>query len=255
MISEDLRDLVGRVAEHARRWDDGEDHTVAAGLLTASGAVVLGVNTYHFLGGPCAEVAALSNHASSRPDDPVVAVVAARGPSGAVIPPCGKCRQVMFDLDPGIRFVVREPSGLTTRTAAELLPFAYDWHAVKEPQTVYMWEGYEHLVRSGAKTQTIRVDDPFFPGPARIVFEKDDGEVVALPATVTEVLPLGRDELTEEIAQRDGFAGLAELHEALDRHYPGLAADGRVDVVRFVLGSAEPGPGERPDAALGSREV
>lgn len=239
MIGEELRGLVGRVAQHARRWDDGEDHTVAAGLLTASGAVVLGLNTYHFLGGPCAEVAALSNHASSRPDDPVVAVVAARGPGGAVIPPCGKCRQVLFDLDPGIRFVVREPSGLTTRTAAQLLPFAYDWHAAKEPQKVYMWEGYEHLVRSGAKTQTIRVDDPFWPGPAQIVFEKADGEVVALPATVTEVVSLGRDELTEEIARRDGFADLAELHEALDRHYPGLAADASVDVVRFAL---------RPDA-------
>ena len=80
------------------------------------------MNTYHFLGGPCAEIAALSNHASSRPEDSVVAVVAARGPSGTVIPPCGKCRQVVFDLDPAIRFVLREPGGLSVHSAAELLP-------------------------------------------------------------------------------------------------------------------------------------
>lgn len=238
MISDELRSLVGRVAEHARRWDDGEDHTVAAGLLTASGAVVLGVNTYHFLGGPCAEMAALSNHASSRPEDPVVAVVAARGPSGTVIPPCGKCRQVVFDLDPSIRFVLREPSGLATRSAAELLPFAYDWHAVKEPQRIYMWEGYEQMVRSGAKTQTVRVDDPFWPGAAQIVFERSGGEVVALPATVTEVLTIARSALTEEIARCDGFATVAEIQDDLERHYPGLGAQEPVDVVRFVLGEA-----------------
>lgn len=238
MISDELRRLVGRVAEHARRWDDGEDHTVAAGLLTASGEVVLGMNTYHFLGGPCAEMAALSNHASTRPEDPVVAVVAARGPSGTVIPPCGKCRQVLFDLDPSIRFVLHGPGGLSVRSAAELLPHAYDWHAVKEPQRIYMWEGYEQLVRSGAKTQTVRVDDPFWPGPAQIVFERTGGEEVALPATITEVLTLARSELTEEIARRDGFATLAELQDDLERHYPGLGAHEPVDVVRFVLGEA-----------------
>lgn len=240
MISEELRRLVGRVTEHARLWNDGADHTVAAGLLTASGEVVLGMNTYHFLGGPCAEMAALSNHASSRPEDPVVAVVAARGPSGTVIPPCGKCRQVVFDLDPAIRFVLREPGGLSVHSAAELLPHAYDWHAVKEPQRIYMWEGYEQLVRSGARTQTVRVDDPFWPGPAQLVFERTGGEVLALPATVTEVLTVARCELTEEIARRDGFATVAELQAALERHYPGLGAQEPVDVVRFVLGSAAP---------------
>lgn len=235
MISNDLRRLVRLTTEHAQQWSDGEDHTVAAGLLTASGEVVLGLNTYHFLGGPCGEIAALSNHASSRPDDPVVAVAAANGPTGAVIAPCGKCRQVLFDIDPGIAFVVREANGLTTRTAAELLPFAYDWRVAEQPQRLYMWEGYEQLVRTGAKTQTIRVDDPFRPGPVEVVFEKETGEVVSLHATITDVYSIARAEATEEIAVRDGFTCLDDLHRALDAHYPGLAADDRLDVVTFAL--------------------
>src|SRR5699024_1429055 len=177
----------------------------------------------------------LSNHASSRPDDPVVAVAAANGPTGAGIAPCGKCRQVLFDIDPGIAFVVREANGLTTRTAAALLPFAYDWRAAEQPQRLYMWEGYEQLVRTGAKTQPIRVDDPCRPGPVEVVFEKETGEVVSLHATITDVYSIARAEATEEIAVRDGFTCLDDLHRALDAHYPGLAADDRLDVVTFAL--------------------
>lgn len=235
MISNDLRRLVRLTAEHAQQWSDGGDHTVAAGLLTAAGEVVFGLNTYHFLGGPCGEIAALSSHASSRPDDPIVAVAAVYGPTGAVIAPCGKCRQVLFDINPEIDFVVREANGLTTRTAAELLPFAYDWRAADQPQRLYMWEEYEQLVRTGAKTQTIRVDDPFRPGPAEVVFEKESSEVVSLPATITAVHSIARADATEEIAVRDGFSCLDDLHNALDAHYPGLAADDLLDVVRFAL--------------------
>lgn len=154
MINNDLRRLVRLTTEHAREWNDGADHTVTAGVLTASGEVVLGVNTYHFLGGPCGEIAALSNHASSMPGDAIVAVAAVYGPTGASIAPCGKCRQVLFDIDPGISFVVREANALTTRTAAELLPFAFDWRAAEEPQRLYMWEGYEQLIRSGGGEDT-----------------------------------------------------------------------------------------------------
>lgn len=235
MISEDLRDLVQQTAQHVEQWNDDQDHTVAAGLLTRSGKVVLGLNTYHFLGGPCGEIAALSNHASSHPEDPIVAVAAVSGIAGGPIAPCGKCRQVFYDLDQTIRFVVRDAAGLTSRTAAELLPFAFDWRAAEQPQRIYMWEGYEAAIRSGAKTQTIRIDDPFRPGPAELVFEKENGEVLTTGATVTEVRQMTRAELTEEDAVRDGFATHDELQNALDRHYPGVAPSDRVDVVTFAL--------------------
>ena len=106
MITNELRNLLAKATTHAQRFQDGEDHTVAAALLTKSGKHVLGLNAHHFLGGPCGEVSALANHASSYPEDPIQAVVAVYGPTGQVIPPCGKCRQVLFDVDPSIRCIV-----------------------------------------------------------------------------------------------------------------------------------------------------
>lgn len=235
MITSELRQLVTAASDHARRGNDGGDHTVAAALLTESGRTVLGLNAFHFLGGPCGEISALANHAAECADDPVVAVAAVYGPTGQVISPCGKCRQVLFDRDPAIQCVVRGSNGLEAVSVAELLPYAYDWRAVERPQKLYMWEGYERAIREGTKRQTIRVDDPFYPGPAQLVFEKDSGEVMTIDATVTSVTPTRRRNLTEEQARRDGFASLTELHEALDTHYPGLVMDDSVDVVTFEL--------------------
>lgn len=235
MLTRELRSLVAQVSQHARSWNDDEDHTVAAGLLTRSGRVVLGLNSYHFLGGPCGEVAALSNHAMSRPEDPIVAVAAGFGPFGKIVAPCGKCRQVFFDIDPDIRFVVREANGLTTRTAGQLLPFAYDWHHEEAVQRLYLWEGYEEAVRSGAKRQTIRVDDPFQTGEALLVFEKERQSDTVLEAAVTRVRSTTRGELGEQDAQRDGFETLADMQSALDQHYPGLGDEDQVDVVSFEL--------------------
>lgn len=233
MLTDELRQLAHETRSYAQRWNDDTDHTVAAGLLTESGRVILGMNTYHFLGGPCGEVAALSNHATSAPDDQIVAVAAAYGPSGDIIAPCGKCRQIIFDLSPAIRFIVREPNGLTTRAAEELLPFAYDWRAAERPQKIYMWEGYESAIRSGTKQQTIRIDDPFRPGPAELVFEKEDGDIVSIAASVSAVQTVARDELTEADAKRDGFDSLSDLHAALDQHYPGLQSSDGIDLVSF----------------------
>ena len=227
--------LTQATVDHARRWSDDNDHTVAAGLLTESEQIVLGLNTFHYLGGPCGEIAALSNHASTCPDDPIVAVAAAYGPTGEIIAPCGKCRQVVFDISPDICFVVREPNGLTTRTAKTLLPLAYDWRAAEQRQRINMWEGYEPLIRSGAKRQTIRIDDPFRPGPAELVFERSSGEVTVIEAIVTEVRSLSRSELTDDDARRDGFDSLNDLHRALDQHYPGLSDYSTVDVVTYEL--------------------
>lgn len=235
MLNPELRRLVRITSEHARKWNDDHDHTVSAGLLTASGEIVLGLNTFHFLGGPCGEIAALSNHAASHPQDPIVAVAAVRGPTNHVIPPCGKCRQVFYDIDPAITFIVRDAAGLQSRSAAELLPFAFDVAAITGTQQINMWHGYEKAVRSGKKTQTIRVDDPFQPGPAELVFDQIDGSVVRIDAEVTSVREVALADLTEEDAVLDGFANLQELHAALDKHYPGIGPEEAVDLVSFRL--------------------
>ena len=102
-------------------------------------------------------------------------------------------------------------------------------------QQISMWEGYESLIRSGVKKQTVRYRDPFDVGDAVIVFEHDSGAVTEIPARVTGVRTVRRDELTEDDALADGFESLADLHKALDTHYPGLAADVEVDVVTFTV--------------------
>lgn len=237
VLSKPLRSLTTIAIELATEINDNGDHTVAAALLTKSGETITGVNAFHFLGGPCAEITALANRAATHQSDPVVAVVAAYGSTADVLPPCGKCRQILFDLDPSIACIVRTANGHTAVPVRELLPYAYDWQAVEAgPQRIYMWEGYEELIRSGSKQQTIRIDDPFRVGQAEAVFEKESGEVTTIPAVVTDVRTVERSGLTELDAQRDGFDTLADLHAALDQHYPGLSDHDTVDLVTFEVG-------------------
>ncbi|MFA1462104.1 ASCH domain-containing protein [Corynebacterium diphtheriae] len=130
---------------------------------------------------------------------------------------------------------MRGSNGLEAPTVEELLPSAFNWRDIEQEQRIYMWEGYEESIRSGEKQQTIRVDDPFHTGNAQIVFEKESGEIVTIPAQVTSVVSTQRSELSEKQARNDGFGSLTELQEALDTHYPGLAADDEVDLVEFKL--------------------
>ena len=85
MITNELRNSLAKATTYAQRFQDGEDHTVAAALLTKSGKHVLGLNAHHFLGGPCGEISALANHAASYPEDPIQAVVAVYGPTGQIM--------------------------------------------------------------------------------------------------------------------------------------------------------------------------
>lgn len=233
MLDRELRHLADAAVRHAVATSDGGDHTVAAALLTGSGEIVLGLNAHHFLGGPCGEITALANHAATRPDDPIRAIAAAYGPTAGIVAPCGRCRQVLFDRDPGIVSVVRNANGLTAVPVRELLPHAFDWRTLGAPQRVYLWEGYEQAILDGRKQQTIRVDDPFRAGPAELVFEHEDGTSLSLAAEITDVRTTTRAALTDDDARADGFDDLADLHAALDRHYPGLTADDEVDIVRF----------------------
>ncbi|MFX1759920.1 ASCH domain-containing protein [Rhodococcus sp. As11] len=240
MLTKNHRELVAVAVDHAVATHDGDAHTVAAAILTRSGRVILGLNTHHFLGGPCGEISALSNHAAHCPDDPIVAVVAAYGPTASVIAPCGKCRQILFDLDPNIECIIRAANGLQAHTVRVLLPHAYDWQAMEAPQLIYMWEGYETLIREGRKRQTIRVDDPFRPGPAVLVFEKGNGETITIDAHVDQVRTVSRAALSEQDALLDGFDCLESLHAALDQHYPDLPGDTLLDIVKFSLPAAPP---------------
>lgn len=73
--------------------DQDGHHTMGAAVRTGDNAIVTGVNLYHFTGGPCA--------------------------------PCGRDRQVLHDLYPGIRVILPGPSGPGWVRIAILLPGAY----------------------------------------------------------------------------------------------------------------------------------
>ena len=112
MLTGSLRDLVKAATAHAVNDKDSGDRTVATALLTRSGRTVRGLSTYHVPGGRCEESLALSTHAATCPGDPISAITAVHGTTGRVISPGGNCRQELFELDPSIRCVVRDSSGL-----------------------------------------------------------------------------------------------------------------------------------------------
>jgi cytidine deaminase len=118
--------IVGRAEALVVARAHGGDHTVAAIVRTRDGHEALAMNVYHFTGGPCAELAALGAAAAAT-DSPLELVVAAGDRGRGVLAPCGRCRQVLFDLHPGARTVIRGDDGLVVVDIADLLPGAYGW--------------------------------------------------------------------------------------------------------------------------------
>ncbi|GGS16759.1 ASCH domain-containing protein [Streptomyces nojiriensis] len=98
-------------------------------------------------------------------------------------------------------------------------------------QSLYFHPDYLDAVRAGRKTTTVRFRDPVEVGPVSLVFELD--EEVALPGVVTHVTEKTVDRLSEADALADGFRDLAELHDRLRYHYPGIGPADTITVVHF----------------------
>src|SRR3954471_8700515 len=120
------------LVEFARRVvdanTDGEDgiHTMGAAVRDVDGNVYGGINLYHFLGGPCAELVALGHARASgaRELTTIVAVGnAGRGPVG----PCGRDRQILFDYHPCIRVLLPTEHGIRSVRITDLMPLAARW--------------------------------------------------------------------------------------------------------------------------------
>ncbi len=104
---------------------DGFRHTVGAAVRDASGVIHTAVNVYHFTGGPCAELVVLGTARAAGATE-LESIVAVGDGGRGVVPPCGRCRQVMADLHPAIRVIVPSGDGaLSAVVARELLPFGY----------------------------------------------------------------------------------------------------------------------------------
>ncbi|MEV0035599.1 cytidine deaminase [Streptomyces sp. NPDC050804] len=127
-------ELIEAAAEVARTRSRGDNHTMAAAARARDGRVITAMNAYHFTGGPCAELAVLGAAAAQGAYD-LVTIVAVGDRDRGVVPPCGRCRQVLLDYFPGLRVIVAMADGPRALPVADLLPESYLWaaHQLDEP--------------------------------------------------------------------------------------------------------------------------
>ena len=113
----------------AANYDDGVyNHTVGCALLCKNGHIYQGVNC-DGIHGACAEYVTMGMaiSAGEREFDTIVAVHEKH--VNGVIPPCGNCRQMLFEYCPDIQVIVNDEQGRLIKVRArDLLPFA--WQAV-----------------------------------------------------------------------------------------------------------------------------
>ncbi|KAJ5173715.1 APOBEC/CMP deaminase zinc-binding [Penicillium coprophilum] len=104
-----------------------DTHSVASAALSTNGQVFTGVNVFHFTGGPCAELVVLGVAASAAtPGLSHIVAVGEDSHNGVIVNPCGRCRQVLHDLHPEIRVIVRKGGEVKSVSIDELLPYAYE---------------------------------------------------------------------------------------------------------------------------------
>lgn len=120
------RELIEAAAEVARTHCRGDNHTMAAAARSSDGRIVTAVNAYHFTGGPCAELVVIGAAAAQGAYD-LTTIVAVGDRDRGVVPPCGRCRQVLLDYFPALKVIVGTGDDVRTIPIAELLPETYVW--------------------------------------------------------------------------------------------------------------------------------
>ncbi|MGI3785491.1 MAG: hypothetical protein ACRYG2_32495 [Janthinobacterium lividum] len=230
-MSASNRDLITAAEKVISKHGDGNVHTVAAAVLDEHGTVHLGVNLYHFTGGPCAELVALATARAAGARNPQV-IVAVGDNGRGVLSPCGRDRQVLVDYYPGIWVLVPTPDGLRRMRASDLLPHTYRWDA-EQTQRLRFRGTHLDAVRQNTKRCTIRFRDPVQVGPALLVFELP--EPVLLPGLITSTVAKQVSDITEDEAHADGFPSAADVLPGLQGYYPGLLANDEIILVTFAL--------------------
>ncbi|WNZ10745.1 cytidine deaminase [Streptomyces sp. 11x1] len=119
-------ELVRAAADVARTRCRGDNHTMAAAGRARDGRIVTAVNAYHFTGGPCAELVLIGTAAAQGAYELDV-IVAVGDRDRGVVPPCGRCRQVLLDYFPTIKVIVGGGDRLRTVPITDLLPESYVW--------------------------------------------------------------------------------------------------------------------------------
>lgn len=111
----------------SKNFDDGVyNHAVGCALLCKDGTIYKGVNC-DGIHGSCAEYITMGMAVSSgaREFDTIVAVHEKH--LNKVIPPCGNCRQMLYEYCPHIKVIVNDEAGKLIKVKAkDLLPFAWE---------------------------------------------------------------------------------------------------------------------------------
>ncbi|MFE4537517.1 cytidine deaminase family protein [Streptomyces scopuliridis] len=119
-------ELIEAAAHVARTRCRGDNHTMAAAARTQDGRIVTAVNAYHFTGGPCAELVLVGTAAAQGAYE-LDTIVAVGDRDRGVVPPCGRCRQVLLDYFPALKVIVGEDDHVRTVPVTALLPESYVW--------------------------------------------------------------------------------------------------------------------------------
>ena len=109
-----------------RNYDEENfNHTVGAAIRCKNGKIYTGVNVYS-LHGACAEQVAIGA-AVTNGERAFETIVAVRGKEGEeIIPPCGNCRQILYDYMPECEVILLIEGEKKKITARELLPYSYN---------------------------------------------------------------------------------------------------------------------------------
>lgn len=99
---------------------------MAAAARARDGRIITAVNAYHFTGGPCAELV-LIGAAAAQGAYELDTIVAVGDRDRGIVPPCGRCRQVLLDYFPTIEVIVGTGDHPRAFSVADLLPERYVW--------------------------------------------------------------------------------------------------------------------------------
>jgi len=111
----------------AENFDDGVyNHTVGCALLCKNGHIEKGVNC-DGIHGSCAEYITVGMAISKGERDFDTIVAVHEKAHNCVLPPCGNCRQMLYEYCPAIKVIVNDENGnLIKVKAKDLLPFAWE---------------------------------------------------------------------------------------------------------------------------------
>ena len=120
------RELIENAKDTRRRLYRAGRHEVAAALRTTSGEVFTGIHIEASVGfaDVCGEVAAICHAvAHGHADLDTIVALGGDGPDNIyLMPPCGRCREVISDMNPGAWVIVGTLERPHKVRVAELLP-------------------------------------------------------------------------------------------------------------------------------------